>query len=96
MYNQGMAPTKDARLNLRMREAETALIRKAAAETGQSMSEFMASSALERAFDVLADKRSFVLGEDRWEEFMQRLDRPARPDERLVELFSEKSSIERR
>jgi uncharacterized protein (DUF1778 family) len=88
--------TKDARRNLRLRAADDALIRHAAAETGQSVSEFLTSSALERAHEVLADQRSFVLDETTWSAFVEKLDRPPRPNPRLVELFSGPQHITRR
>lgn len=91
-----MAATKDARLNVRIRDADNALIRAAADQTGQSVSEFMTVSAVERAHNVLADKRSFVLDEATWDVFVDMLDRPPRPDSRLVELFSRPNRITRR
>lgn len=91
-----MAATKDSRLNVRIRDADNALIRAAADQTGQSISEFMTTSAVERAHDVLADQRSFILDEDTWDAFVEMLDRPPRPDPRLVELFSRPSRIARR
>jgi hypothetical protein len=38
-----------------------------------------------RAHDILADQRSFILDEETWSAFVEKLDRPARPDPRLVE-----------
>ncbi|MGB3411123.1 MAG: DUF1778 domain-containing protein [Microthrixaceae bacterium] len=87
--------TKDSRLNLRLRASDDELIRQAAEQTGQSVSEFLTSSALERAHEVLADQRSFVLDEAKWSEFISLLDSPARPDPRLVELFSRPQRIKR-
>ncbi len=82
-----MSQTKQARLNLRLREVDNAVIREATRQTGQSLSEFMTASAVERAHEILADQRSFVLDEDTWSHFVAALDRPPRPDPRLVELF---------
>lgn len=90
-----MAATKDARLNLRLRAADDELIRHAAEQTGQTVTEFLTSSAVERAHDVLADQRTFVLDPDTWDEFVALLDRPVRPDPRLVELFARPSRIVR-
>lgn len=89
------APTKDSRLNLRLRAADDELIRRAAEQAGLSVSEFLTSSAIERAHELLADQRDFVLDEDRWDEFTRLLDEPARPDPRLVELFARPQRIAR-
>lgn len=89
------ASTKDARLNLRLRATDDELIRRAAAQSGQSVSEFLTSSAIDRAHQLLADQRDFVLDEDTWDEFTRLLDEPARPDPRLVELFARPQRITR-
>lgn len=91
-----MATTpKEARLNLRLRAADDDLIRRAATEAGQTVSDFLTTSALERAHEVLADQRTFALDEATWDEFVALLDQPARPDPRLVELFSRPQRISR-
>lgn len=88
-------PPKGARLNLRLRAADDELIRRAVAEVGKSVSEFLTTSALERAHEVLADQRRFILDGDTWKAFTDSLDAPARPDPRLVELFARPQRIER-
>ncbi|MCB1003165.1 MAG: DUF1778 domain-containing protein [Acidimicrobiales bacterium] len=82
-------------MNLRLRAADDELIRRAAAQSGQSVSEFLTSSAIDRAHELLADQRDFVLDEDTWDEFTRVLDEPARPDPRLVELFARPRRIAR-
>lgn len=89
------ATTKDARLNLRLRATDDELIRHAAEQTGQSVSEFLTTSAVARAHEVLADQRTFVLDAETWNEFVALLDQPVRPDPRLVELFARPSRIVR-
>jgi uncharacterized protein (DUF1778 family) len=89
------ATTKDARLNLRLCAADDELIRHAAAQTGQSVIEFLTTSAVERAHEVLADQREFVPDEQTWEQFTRLLDEPPRPDPRLVELFARPQRITR-
>lgn len=90
-----MATTKEARLNLRLRATDDELIRHAAEQTGQTVTEFLTSSAIERAHEVLADQRDFVLDEETWDAFVTLLDEPVRPDPRLVELFSRPKRVER-
>ena len=89
------APTKDARLNLRLTPADDELIRHAADAVGQSVTEFLTTSALDRAHDVLADQRHFVLDAATWDAFVALLDRPPRPDPGLVELFGRPQRITR-
>lgn len=67
----------------------------AAAQTGQTVSDFLTASAIERAHDVLADQHSFVLDEARWDQFVALLDEPERPAPRLVELFARPQRITR-
>jgi len=90
-----MATTKEARLNLRLRATDDELIRHAAEQTGQTVSEFLTSSAVERAHEVLADQRVFVLDDDTWDQFVDLLDQPVAADHRLVELFQRPQRIER-
>lgn len=89
------SPTKDARLNLRLRAADDQLIRQAADHSGQSVSDFLTTAAIERAHGILADQREFLLDGPTWDTFMALLDEPVRPDPRLVELFSRPQRITR-
>ena len=89
------SPTKEPRLNLRLRAADDQLIRQAAHQTGQSVSDFLTTTAVERAHDILADQREFVLDPPTWDEFARLLDEPVRPDPRLVELFTRPQRITR-
>jgi len=60
------------------RKAKRALL--AAAEAShQSLSAFVLDSALARACEVLANRRTFVLGDDQWKAFITALDAPALP-----------------
>ena len=86
---------KDARLNLRLRAADDDVIRRAAAQVGQSVSEFLTTSAVERAHEILADQREFAVDAATWDAFTELLDEPPRPDPRLVELFARPQRITR-
>ncbi|QIM16473.1 DUF1778 domain-containing protein [Leucobacter insecticola] len=74
---------KLARLAVRLTPDQDALIRDAAATSGQSISEFVTTAALTRAEDTLVDRRLFRLDDQAWAEFSAILDRPA---QRLPEL----------
>ena len=53
------APIKSARLNVRLKVTDNELIRHVAEFLGQSVTEFVSSSALERAHEILADQQRF-------------------------------------
>ena len=80
---------KNARIAVRLAPDQDALIRDAAAASGQSLTEFVTSAAIERAQDALADRRVFRLDAQAWAEFSALLDRPARPVPELVKLLRE-------
>lgn len=82
-----MPETKTERVHLRVAAGDNELFRSAAAETHESLSEFLVESGRERAERVLADRTSFVLSASAWDEFVAALDRPAVVVPELVELF---------
>ena len=84
-----MSPTKSSRLNLRVAAADDALLRQAAAMTGETVSEFLVESARERAEQrLVADRTRFALDEAQWSAFCAALDRPAEVKPELRELFA--------
>lgn len=83
------ARRKDARLAMRLTPDQDALIRDAAAVTGQSLTEFVTTAAVARAEDTLADRRVFRLDDAAWTEFAAILDRPAKRIPELAELLDE-------
>lgn len=80
---------KQARLAVRLTEAQDALIREAAEASGQSLTEFVTTAALREAQDALADRRLFRIDATAWSEFVALLDRPARPIPELTALLGE-------
>lgn len=80
---------RSEKLDLRLtRKAKTAL-RAAAAASNCSVSEFVLESALARADEALADRRTFGLNRAQWKAFLAVLDAPPRPLPRLERLFKE-------
>ena len=70
---------RSEKLGLRLtRKAKTAL-RAAAAASNRSVSEFVLESALARADETLADRRTFVLSAAQWKAFLAALDAPHAP-----------------
>jgi uncharacterized protein (DUF1778 family) len=81
--------TRSEKLDLRLtREAKRAL--QAAAAVGhRSVSEFVLESALSRADEALADRRTFSLNATQWKAFLDALDAPTRPLPRMESLLKE-------
>lgn len=69
---------KTARMSLRIDPASEQRIRRAAAESRTSVSEFVEQAAVQAADHTLADRTHFVLDPERWETFVAALDAPAR------------------
>jgi uncharacterized protein (DUF1778 family) len=79
--------TRSEKLDLRLtREAKLAL-QAAAGASRRSVSEFVLESALARADEALADRRSFCLNATQWKAFLAALDAPPRPLPRLKRLL---------
>lgn len=80
---------RSEKLDLRLtRNAKTAL-QAAAAASNRSVSEFVLESALARADEALADRRTFGLAAPQWKAFLAALDAPPRPLPRLGRLLQE-------
>ena len=80
---------RSEKLDLRLtREAKRAL-QAAAAVSHRSVSEFVLESALSRADEALADRRSFGLNATQWKAFLEALDAPPRTLPRLERLLKE-------
>jgi len=85
-------PTKALRsekLDLRLTRKAKSALRAAAAASNRSVSEFVLESALARAEEALADRRTFGLNAAQWKAFLAALDSPPRPLPRLERLFKE-------
>lgn len=85
----GATRRKEARLAMRLTPDQDALIRDAAAVTGQSLTEFVTTAAMTRAEDTLADRRVFRLDDAAWTDFAAILDRPAKRIPELARLLNE-------
>ena len=82
---------KQARLAVRVTPHQDALIRDAAASSGQSITDFVTAAVVSRAEDTLADRRVFRLDDAAWAEFSTLLDRPARRIPELAQLLNEQA-----
>jgi uncharacterized protein (DUF1778 family) len=82
------------KLDLRLSRQAKQVLRSAAIAAHRSVSEFVLESALSRAEETLADRRSFSLDDKQWTVFMEALDASPRELPRLKKLFQEQSIFE--
>jgi uncharacterized protein (DUF1778 family) len=81
--------TRSEKLDLRLTRHAKRKLQAAAATSHRSVSEFVLESALARADETLADRRTFTLNDKQWKAFLAALDAPARPLPRLERLLKE-------
>lgn len=81
------ALAKSERLGLRVSPWQRALLAEASRVEGTTVSDFVLSHSTRAAEDVLADRRAFMLPEDRWAAFVAALDRPDKEFPRLRKLL---------
>jgi uncharacterized protein (DUF1778 family) len=85
---------RSERVDLRMTPAAKRTLLQAAAVENKTLTEFLLDRGLHAAFETLADRRTFVLDDDRWHAFMAELDRPPADNPRLHELLARKPAWE--
>lgn len=83
--------SKTQRWNMRVAEDVDSIVRMAAEQNDQPLTDFVVQAARVVAEDTLADRRVFRLDETVWEEFVAILDRPARSVPELGRLLSSAS-----
>lgn len=81
--------TRSEKLDLRLSTEAKRMLAAAASAAGRSVSDFVLESALGRAEETLADRRSFELDTERWTAFSAALDAPTRDMPRLKRLLNE-------
>ena len=81
--------TRSEKLDLRLTRQAKLALQAAAAASRRSVSEFVLESALTRADEALADRRSFGLNAAQWKAFLAALDAAPRPLPRLKRLLKE-------
>jgi uncharacterized protein (DUF1778 family) len=81
--------TRTEKLDLRLTRHAKRALQAAAAVAHRSVSEFVLESALARADEALADRRTFSLNSTEWKAFIAALDAPPRPLPRLERLLKE-------
>ncbi len=90
---------KDQRLGFRVAPREKQLIEEAAEASHKDVSAFVLETMLAESERILTDRRVFSLDEDRWNAFMEILDRPVDDSmadkPRLARLLNTPSILER-
>ncbi len=83
---------KADRLELRLDASQRRLLEEAAQAEAVSLSAFVLAHATEAASQVLADRTHFLLPDERWDAFVQFLERDERPQPELA-AFLTRSSV---
>ncbi|EAX7734097.1 UNVERIFIED_ORG: uncharacterized protein (DUF1778 family) [Citrobacter freundii] len=78
-----MPVLKKQRIDMRLNEDDKKMIEEAAAMTNQSISQFMVSTASERAAEVINQHRRLILNEESWDLVMDAISNAPLPDDRL-------------
>jgi len=87
--------TRTEKLDLRLTQDAKRALQAAASASSRSVSQFVLESALARADEALADRRTFGLSAAQWKAFLAALDAPPRPMPRMKKLLEEPSILER-
>lgn len=80
---------RSEKLDLRLSRAAKRTLESAASVSNRSLTAFVLESALSRADEMLADRRTFVLSKAKWSEFQAALDAPIRSLPRMQRLLTE-------
>ena len=81
------APTRSRRIDVRVTDAQDALIREAAALAGETVTGFLLSAAQQRAREMLDERRHLVMSDQTFATFAAALDGAAEPVGELAELL---------
>lgn len=88
-----MADMLTGRLNFRVTDDQERALRQAAALTGQSVTGFVLSTAVEHAHEVLDRANQVEVSAADFRQFVTEIDKPAEAVPELVTLFKRKSRI---
>ncbi|EHE3893810.1 TPA: DUF1778 domain-containing protein [Escherichia coli] len=89
-----MSALKKQRIDLRLTDDDKSIIEEAAAMSNQSITQFMVSSASERAVKVIEQHRRLVLNEESWNLVMDAISNPTAPNDKLKRAADRLKSME--
>lgn len=78
-----MPALKKQRIDLRLTDDDKTIIEEAAALSNQTITQFMLSSASERAAEVIEQHRRLILSEESWNLVMDAISHPPQPNDKL-------------
>lgn len=90
-----MATRSATQINLRAQESQRDLIDRAARAEHKSRTEFMLEAATAAAHDALMNKNEFILDEEDYRQFREKLRAPVAENEALVRLLESTPPWER-
>lgn len=82
------AHASDARINLRTSQEAKALIERASALMGTTVSAFMLQNAYEAARRVVAENDTLMLSQQAFDEFVYTCEKPTKPTKALRDLMA--------
>ena len=82
-----LTSSESARINLRTSPEAKALIERAAAIMGSTVSSFMLQNAYEAASRLVAQQETITLSNRDRDLFLKALDKPAKPTKALIDLM---------
>ncbi len=89
-----IAVSKTERIDVRTTTASKLLLQEAARVCHKNVSEFLLDAGITAASQALAQRRHFVLDDEKWEAFQQALDRPVQDRPRLRKLLTESGILD--
>lgn len=89
-----MSAVKKQRIDLRLADDDKRLIEEAAAMSNQTITQFMVTSAAERAVEIIDQHRRLSLNEESWERVMEAIANPPVPNETLKRAVRRLKNLE--
>lgn len=83
-----LSMAKSERIDVRASSSVKKLLQEAARASHKNVSEFLLDAGITAANQALADRRHFILDDEKWTTFQQALDRPVQSKPRLKKLLS--------
>lgn len=90
-----MSALKKQRIDLQLTDEDKNAIEEAAAMSNQTITQFMLTSASERAAEVIEQHRRLILSDESWNLVMDAISTPPAPNDRLKRAAKRLQSMEK-